>query len=316
VTYSEALEQQLTLLDFAVSPAGRDYCRAIQARGRTSAPSGWDWDGMIREGLGRADPYWVAPDICELLEATSPSLPAWTLTEAQLPGSVGFVWFGRPIRMEDLHGAVGTSIADDLCGVLWLRRDLMRPGDTRRVPAIVLTFFGHLRAWPGMPPNALHRVVPVALWWWPFGESHAAAARQVTDDDGAPPPGEVHNPYHLRRLAVLGALWAFLGQRLLVTNSEGLDRAARRRIERGRPDLRAPLVRVVTLRRREAAGGAEAGGTAVDWSCRWVVRGHWRQQACGPAHAERRPLWVLPHVKGPEGKPLKVPRATVFAVVR
>ena len=54
----------------------------------------------------------------------------------------------------------------------------------------------------------------------------------------------------------------------------------------------------------------------MDWSCRWLVRGHWRQQPCGAGHAERRPTWILPHLKGPERKPLKAPGAMVFAVVR
>ena len=32
---------------------------------------------------------------------------------------------------------------------------------------------------------------------------------------------------------------------------------------------------------------------------RFVVRGHWRNQACGEKHAERKRLWIEPHWKGP-----------------
>ena len=45
---------------------------------------------------------------------------------------------------------------------------------------------------------------------------------------------------------------------------------------------------------------------------RWWVGGHWRQQACGPNHADRRPKWIAPYVKGPEGAPLKTDRVHVW----
>lgn len=34
---------------------------------------------------------------------------------------------------------------------------------------------------------------------------------------------------------------------------------------------------------------------------RFIVRGHWRNQAVGPGRAERRKTWIAPHWKGPEG---------------
>ncbi len=34
---------------------------------------------------------------------------------------------------------------------------------------------------------------------------------------------------------------------------------------------------------------------------RYVVRGHWRNQVCGPMRAERRKTWIQPYWKGPEG---------------
>lgn len=36
---------------------------------------------------------------------------------------------------------------------------------------------------------------------------------------------------------------------------------------------------------------------------RWVVRGHWRQQAHGPDRALRKPIFVSPYTKGPDGAP-------------
>lgn len=39
---------------------------------------------------------------------------------------------------------------------------------------------------------------------------------------------------------------------------------------------------------------------------RWLVRGHWRNQAHGPGLQERRKQWIEPHWKGPEDGPTAV----------
>jgi hypothetical protein len=40
-----------------------------------------------------------------------------------------------------------------------------------------------------------------------------------------------------------------------------------------------------------------------DYQHQWVVRGHWRQQWY-PSRNVHRPIWITPHIKGPEGAPL------------
>jgi hypothetical protein len=36
----------------------------------------------------------------------------------------------------------------------------------------------------------------------------------------------------------------------------------------------------------------------------WLVRGHWRNQVCGPARSERRATWIAPYWKGPVDAPM------------
>jgi hypothetical protein len=38
----------------------------------------------------------------------------------------------------------------------------------------------------------------------------------------------------------------------------------------------------------------------------FLVRGHWRNQACGPAMAERKWIWIEPYWKGPEDAPINM----------
>jgi hypothetical protein len=75
-------------------------------------------------------------------------------------------------------------------------------------------------------------------------------------------------------------------------------------------------IRVIHLRGVDTGSRREfqAAGPR-EWSCRWLVRGHWRQQWC-PGRREHRPIWITPYVRGPGDKPFKAPSAKVFAVVR
>jgi hypothetical protein len=90
------------------------------------------------------------------------------------------------------------------------------------------------------------------------------------------------------------ALWLLLQQTVTVSTQEHV--AAR--------SLRAAQ-RMIELRRHVGMERGH-GESVVEWSHRWLVRGHWRWQAYGPGRTERRRIWIAPFVKGPEDKPFAV----------
>jgi hypothetical protein len=104
---------------------------------------------------------------------------------------------------------------------------------------------------------------------------------------------------------LLGATWLLMGQPHLAENSvrPGPDRRTAQPAAATRP---SKAVTVVDLRRQVPPPAVRDADTQPAWraSHRWVVRGHWRQQACGPGRSQRRPVWIEPHVKGPDGAPL------------
>lgn len=73
-------------------------------------------------------------------------------------------------------------------------------------------------------------------------------------------------------------------------------------------------VTVIELRRSEYPE-REPGESHVEWSHRWVVRGHWRWQACGKGRLERKRTWVKGHIKGPQDMPL-VPSKHIYDLRR
>lgn len=92
-------------------------------------------------------------------------------------------------------------------------------------------------------------------------------------------------------------------------------RAVARREQRAGHKGAPSTVKVVYLRRPsnpDEGGSAEHAG---NYSHRWVVNSHWRNQPYGPGNSKRKLILIGPYVKGPEDKPLVV-RETVKAWVR
>lgn len=136
-------------------------------------------------------------------------------------------------------------------------------------------------------------------------------ARILADGDT---PHAYTNP-----LRLLHAFWLLLGQ--TVTTTEPAQISGRRRKKANLHGI-PPRVTVIQLRRTEGSRGD--GETLVEWSHRWVVRGHWAWYHCGPNHPyaqEIEPgkfmcrLWRAPFVKGPANKPLITPEH-VYALHR
>lgn len=81
----------------------------------------------------------------------------------------------------------------------------------------------------------------------------------------------------------------------------------RRRVSPSTPGDIATGVNLVALRENAKRLVEDTGGEGKKWglSVRFMVRGHWRNQACGEKLGQRRPVFVAPYLKGPEDAPLK-----------
>lgn len=98
---------------------------------------------------------------------------------------------------------------------------------------------------------------------------------------------------------MLITLSLLMGQSLASDEQIEPDRAARKRLRRRNAE--PGPVRVITLRRPRSNTSDEGGGR--EYHHQWIARGHWRQQ-WHPKRQVHRPVWIAPHVKGPEGAPL------------
>ena len=289
--YSEALEMQVALL--------HDVQALLQRK------RGNEVDMAVFRALRYGDTFWLGGDAGTLVHTGHLQLPEdAVLNTSVIPARQGFV----------LSSNVHALVVDDgrellaLRGLLWDSAEVLDAHEpTRRLgPGVVLI---PLLA---RGPHASSVFVDSGYPWL-CGISLGEASRRNLSLSTTVAPATDGGESVMRLFL---ALCLFLQQRIVTAPPMRAERGTRRRLERAGWQSE-PVIRVIQLRRvdQHATHDVEVAHAAHNWSCQWVVRGHWRQQPYPSMHTVQ-PLWITPYVKGPVGKPLKPPRATVFAVVR
>lgn len=231
--------------------------------------------------LNRATLFYVSKDMGELAEAAAKTLPAFTVEAEDMPDRSGFLVFEQPLHdviveddgVESHIQAVSWSIAynEELGPALWLsfyaNLDNSRDEIEKR--------YGRTLA-------SLPKLFYTVDCQWSFDASHI--------------PGD-RDALHIWGRAVIST-WLLMRQPLATEAQVEPDRAARKRLRRAGREP-AP-VRLIELRRAKSSGQGDGDG---GYHHQWIVRGHWRQQWY-PARQVHRPVWIAPHIKGPEGAPL------------
>lgn len=307
---------------------------------------------LVRQLPDEALPFYVAPPIADLLTQAAETIPETTLTPELLPARVGLLWFGRPLDFQahadedererfrftaddlvkasryaehladptpeqerQLRASGGLDSRPQLQAVLW--HPLVtraRGGDDAAAEHLCVScYFRHQI--PDSLPIELFSVAYEVSFVVGYGETlnpGVATIAAATGDDYAAPG--------LRWIVdVLATTLLFLRQRIVRPEASAVqNKNARRALAK---TLRREPPEVQVIRLREFAPAPTSGDDdpsdkrQVEWKGRWLVRGHWRQQACGPGRSQRRPLYIAPFVKGDPSKPL-ILRKKVVTVQR
>ena len=218
--------------------------------------------------------FHVTAPMTELVCTASESLELFTPDRDDLPSPGGMVIFDgripKKIRFED-------GCTTYLRGALWFTHSerpeltimpIAEPHDGIQVPGRLVAYpFAYFGAVLGKKMHA--NTADSALW-------------------------------NVDIVSLLLTTWLLMKQPLAEDAEVQPDRAARRRLRRAGHEP-AP-VRVIELRRPKTSGHANSESNR-EYHHRWITRGHWRQQ-WHPKRQLHRPVWIAPHIKGPEGAPL------------
>ena len=289
MSYSDALVSQLTLLDYWRH--NTEESQFIYERLNGFKPiSARYLQQHITDIFSRADTYYISEEIADVLVGGFDTLPSTPLGEVRPNSLYGWAFFQRPIacpfptqfdHMWEIKGlAWGPFGRGNSAGGLNLGVFVRNP-QSSHLPCSGMT------SWP---------------WesgWENLGEEIAqdgVADRELAD--------------WIRKLAF--AFFAFIRQECVSIQTTPASRPIRRHLPKAY--TAEPVIKIIQLRRRSpATNGGESQSRG--YSCRWLVRGHWRNQFY-PSSQSHRPRFIPAYVKGPDDKPLKPTKSSIFAVVR
>lgn len=287
-----------------------------------------------QDKLRDADPIFVSTEMCEVIEAARWSFEPEPLYPTDFITSHGFLYFERPFHVHNRFDeptniaaaswsptvalrehaewpseGVGKEILDFVreMGGVPMDKSAFPEEDARQweenarsgtlaLDGIALTLYTSdpsiNHPFFQLLQNPIPPLVPMHYTPWWFGMSYDG---NEVDEDGVP----------------TGAMWwwkilqvtlRLMQQQIAVRHKERPDRPLRR--EAKRLGFQAEREVVVVRLRREKGEHHEPQGEA-NYSHRFIVSGHWRNQWY-PASQIHRQIWISPYVKGPEDAPLVV----------
>lgn len=251
---------------------------------------------VIDESMVRtAELFHVNDQMTHLAKAASESLPEFQIQRDDLPAPNGFIAFAEPLATVDFgEPAVPSSIR----AACWSMYTL------RGVTYLWIKFYSDRESW--LPATA--KAVGMSDRELTYNRRILSQLTPMLGGDclgpmGSGSPGKPINATELgfRYAAkVIRAAWLLMQQPLASTADVHPDRASCKRLTRAGHEPAS--VRVIELRRTQRTTSAHSE-TGREYHHQWIVRGHWRQHWY-PKRQVHRPVWIAPHIKGPEGAPL------------
>lgn len=261
--------------------------------------------------LTGAELYRVSTDMARTAMDASQDCPAHL--EADMPSPAGLIAFADPLPP--------FTVADGLYLRDGDRTDILH---TDPVPVDALVWFRddrgleiHLCCTPTRRPLPLFAtptpLTPFTRFQLPTAtvnfESVTTTTSVVLDNDGHPMLGATTA---LGPLALLSTIWVLMmtptvAARDTFAVTAGPGKKARNRVSGD--------VTLIDLRPAKHHTPPSASSDR-HLSTRHRVRGHWKNQAHGPARAHRKIIWVPDYIRGPEGAPSSAPNASTSGAAK
>lgn len=294
-----------------------------------------EFTNMERLKAEQGAAFWCAPDMLDVVEAAMGSLPNVELRNSDLPAPVGVLLLPRPVVVGDTNGKnIEVSLLMWAPYVYSDRDAALRvapPEAKESNDGILLTTYTDLQALgeddhraelEAMRDNGYQRHLGsrylfFSLDQWDFSDRWDATFNEWDfndKNDGGGSRDAFPRAMDLRKF--FAAFVLLSNQRVATHQRRTPDRATRRAFQRAVNTDLIPTVDVVTLRRAKLEDDGSEGPIIhdVEWSHRWLVTGHWRNQWY-PKEGRHKPVWIAPYVKGPDDKPF-VQKKRVYRLVR
>lgn len=264
---------------------------AVQLGHDNPEAAGRSMASIQARSLAKAEYFHVAEPMMELAKVAARTLDEAVLYREDLPARDGFAYFASPLPAYLANDGVGDKF--DVVAASWT--------EVPALDALMITWYISRESsyqvvdnggWEAAHPSS--RVVQYLCNLWLLGK----AGHGVYMVGGEPRP--LTEDFFGSNIGVLFSVWHIMKQALASVTRAHYDRASRRRFTKRNEE--PPEVRVITLRRASPESEKD-NDREWDYHHRWIVRGHWRRQWY-PSQQAHRPVWIAPHIKGPEDAPL------------
>lgn len=337
------MDHQTAVAEFWDSAKGKDYGRyyhrsLLEDYGEAGVMmTGINPDSlaiMCQMLTGGSEPMYVDHDVINLLEHALPSFKPEVLHREDIVVPWGFGYLGKTLLMPS---SVGTSMApmraiswapymqrwidpntateDQLQAIITQLGEVaegQRFGQTKLVDSpenadgilvaeyVNIDDIDDMKAKSSFTTIARTKLALVHYTRIPFDKTFD---QQVSDADAERGEEYLEKVLEMSHYfnSVIQVFFRLMQQRIVVRYPEYAPRASWRRSQRAGLNHRNVLV----VRLRRPSNPPQAEGGTVDWSHRWIVGGHWRNQWY-PSEKVHRQIWISDYEKGPEDKPLVI----------
>lgn len=287
----------------------------------------------MRRSLQIGETFYVSPDMLMLAEAASESMPDEPVYIEDIPTQHGFMWLPRPIKFMDIRGRLMTANVitwtvvsggvvvfiftdkhDELDMINISMKHDMTPEQYGQLKRFSMAAQGSIKFGDKLPRTIYNStLIPpsahIDVRWRDAPDG--TAEQQLVFSTDVP----IDLKPEVRRdpvLATVLAMWRLMQQ--TITDIDKVELTGKPARAFRKVKFRDKRVVVIQLRRRAVTHPDEP--SHVEWSHRWLVRGHWRKQPCKvQGEWSHRVIWISAFIKGPEGAPLIV-RDRVNALLR
>lgn len=282
------------------------------------------WSRIVGSDLRRARVFQVTANMCDAVMSTYRKTienagDTTRMSVSELPSDNGFSWLDEPAGLRDKRGKI-TKVRAISWSVLTIAED-----NGSSVPGVRIIAWADTHVsddydsvWqPGVKEHSERTIGRLQL--------HHVFVMPLDRDllpDSALVLGVSDNA-----IAWFRVLCMFFGTEVAAMKRAQLPRSVAGNLK----DVKHAEITVVTLRRVSRDHASHGSTGDVDWSCQWVVQGHHRHlnpylvekhRAVPLMHQRNRCAvcsakitWIRPHIKGPDGAPMKV-EATVYRLSR
>lgn len=217
---------------------------------------------QLAESLDRAHLYWIDDAFTDMTEAACAQLPALTMTDDLPPCDDGLLIWSHPVTPHAIIAATWTHHND----TTWI---------------------------------VLYRSIGAGLTDTPIQTLRIEVGWLAPIRDHRPRHGDLINHAAKHPAAPLLSAWLLIAQGAAETETAPIDKTIRKRYDRMKQPV--PEVRIIHIRaQHRSPATATQPATARPYTQRVWVTGHWRNQPYGPGRTLRRPVYIHPHLRGPE----------------